>query len=378
VADLAGLVEVPRDLLLRRYPAFVTGGELPRGHVPVFVFHSLDPAAFGGKLEHLARNGYVTLSTSEYRDVIEGRTPPPQRAVLLTIDDGRASVYSVGYPLLRRHGMKATVFLVPSRVTEASARPLAEDAALDAPEPNEGFLSWAEVERLAGTGLFDFQSHTLNHARVHVAPEIVGFVTPQSRHGYAALDIPRIHEGRTDLEPDQIPLGTPILRFAPRMSDTARFYEEIASREPIVAAVADGGGEAFFERPGWERRLRALVGGIAIRGEYETPAEHEAALARELAESKRLIESHTGRAVEHLCYPWHVSGVTARRLARRIGYRTAFWGKVRGTPVTLPGGDPLAIARIGEDYVETLPGDGRRGLLAVLRMKWSRRFARRP
>src|SRR5262249_43501738 len=42
--------EVPRDLLLGRYPDFVTGGALPKGQVPVFVFHSLEPESFGRKL----------------------------------------------------------------------------------------------------------------------------------------------------------------------------------------------------------------------------------------------------------------------------------------------------------------------------------------
>ena len=207
-----------------------------------------------------------------------------------------------------------------------------------------------------------------------MAPEVVGFATPELRRGYAALDLPRIHDGGRDLAPEEVPLGTPILRFAPRMTDAARFFEDTAFRRPCVAAVADGGGDAFFERPGWDARLRALLRGARIRGDFETADEHEAALTRELAESKRLIESHTGRVVEHLCYPWHASGRTARRLARKAGYRTAFWGKVRGTPLTLAGGDPLAIARIGEDYVETLPGEGRRGVLSILRLKWRRRF----
>lgn len=370
-------LEVPRDLLLGRYPAFVTGGGLPRGHVPVFVFHSLDPELFGAKLAHLARNGYLTLSMAEYIEVLEGRRAAPERAVLLTIDDGRASVYSVGYPLLRRHGMKAVVFLVPSRVGDTPARPLPENEPASPPAPNEDFLSWAEVELLERSGLFDFQSHTLSHARIHVAPQVVGFVTPGLRHGYAALDVPRIHSGSRDLEPHEIPLGTPLLRSAARMSDAARFYEEPSFRERCVAAVAEAGGEAFFAQTGWQRRLQALLEGVKIRGDYETLAEHEAALTRELAESRALIESHTGRPVEHLCYPWHVSGRAARRLARQLGYRTAFWGKVPGTPLTLPGGDPLAIARIGEDYVETLPGEGRRGILSILSMKWSRRFSRR-
>jgi hypothetical protein len=56
---------------------------------------------------------------------------------------------------------------------------------------------------------------------------------------------------------------------------------------------------------------------------------------------------------------------------------TAFCGKVAGVPITKPGGDLLRIARLGEDYVGLLPGEGRDRLARVLRRKWTRRF-RRP
>ena len=71
--------EVPRDLLLGRYPPFVTGGALPRGHVPVFVFHSLEPESFGRKLRYLGDNGYVTLSADEYFQALMGSRPAPER-----------------------------------------------------------------------------------------------------------------------------------------------------------------------------------------------------------------------------------------------------------------------------------------------------------
>ena len=77
--------EVPRDLLLRRYPPFVTGGALPRGDVPVFVFHSLEPVSFARKLRHLAENGYVTLGADEYVRVLVGVGPVPEKAVVLAV-----------------------------------------------------------------------------------------------------------------------------------------------------------------------------------------------------------------------------------------------------------------------------------------------------
>ena len=359
--------EVPRDLLLGRYPEFVTGGGLPKGHVPVFVFHTLEPESFGRKLAYLAVNGYATLSAEEYFLVLMGTRPAPDRAVVLTLDDGRASVHSVGLPLLIRYGMKAIAFLIPGRTSRATtAQP---------PPPNEGFLSWEEVEELSRSGLVDVQSHSLSHARIHVAPQVVDFLTPEMRTGYRALDVPLIHDGGRDLEVQEIPLGTPLFRSASRLSKELRFYEDPGIRRATVERVAAEGGPGFFHKAGWRRVLRPLLdsGPVAQPGRLETPEAREAAIRTELAESKRLIEEKTGRPVTHLCYPWHVSGRTAERVAREVGYRTAFCGKVRGVPLTPPGGDPLRIARIGEDYLETLPGKGRVGIVEILRTKWRRR-----
>jgi len=147
--------EVPRDLLLGRYPDFVTGGGLAKGHVPVFVFHSIEPRSFAAKLAYLADNGYVALSADEHFQILMNARPAPDKAVVVTLDDGRASVYSVAYPLLSRYGMKAVVFLVPEKITDAPARKISLQTPLQRlPEPqrNEAFLSWEEVGALAGSG----------------------------------------------------------------------------------------------------------------------------------------------------------------------------------------------------------------------------------
>jgi peptidoglycan/xylan/chitin deacetylase (PgdA/CDA1 family) len=357
--------EVPRDILLRRYPPFVTGGPLPRGHVPVFVFHGLEPESFGRKLQYLSDNGYRTLAADEYLEVLAGSVQAPERAVVLTFDDGRASLASVGAPLLRRHGMRGIVFLVPGRTP-----PRAEPAA----SADTALLSWEEIASLSASGVFDFQSHTLLHARIHVAPQVVGFLAPWMRNGYAAFDVPLVDRGGRDLLAGDVPLGTPLLRSEPRTSESPRFYEDPKARQACIDAVASNGGEAFFRRRGWERELRRLAGGRAWDGRFEAPADQERAIRRELEEAREVIERHTGRPVLHLCYPWHTAGPTARRLAHEGGYRTAFCGKVEGVPITPPGGDPHSIARIGEDYVELLPGRGRADLSSVLRRKWSRRM----
>ncbi|HEY2942815.1 MAG TPA: polysaccharide deacetylase family protein [Vicinamibacteria bacterium] len=363
------IYEVPRDILLKRYPPFVTGGPLPRGDVPVFVFHGLEPDSFGRKLDYLADNGYQTLSSTEYLEVLTGARPAPERAVVLTFDDGRGSLWTVGQPLLERHRMKGIVFVVPGRVPSRSGpRPPAGD---------DTFLSWEEIAALGRKGLLEFQSHTQRHARIHTAPEVVGFLTPEMRRGYAAMDVPLIDEKGADLLAADVPLGTPLLRSEPRTSEALRFREDPEIRHACVRLVAEEGGERFFARAGWARRLWRLVRGRRVAGRQETAADREDAIRFELTEARRELEERTPHAVIHLCYPWHVAGPTARRLAREAGYRTAFCGKVPGVPITRPGGDLERIARVGEDYVELLPGHGRQSLTSVLARKWSRRFGGR-
>jgi peptidoglycan/xylan/chitin deacetylase (PgdA/CDA1 family) len=333
----------------------------------------------------LADNGYVTLSADEYFQFLMGARPAPDRAVVLSFDDGRGSVWSVGYPLMKRYGMKGIVFLVPGR-TSSRPGPLratwddvreghAKGAAVLSRETGDTpFLSWEEIDVLSRSGLFDFHSHTLTHARIHTGPQLAGFLTPPLTRGYAAMDVPLIRDREGDRLAGDVPLGTPLFRSEPRTSEALRFIEEPGVRTACVETVAAEGGEGFFYRKGWERSLRRLVDGRRVEGRLESAEEREAAIRQELSDARTQIEARTGKPAIHLCYPWHVAGPTARRLARELGYRTAFCGKVRGVPITLPGGDPLSISRVGEDYVELLPGRGRMDLASILRRKWTRRL----
>ncbi len=261
---------MPRDLLLRRYPPFVTGGPLPAGHVPVFCFHGLEPESFGRRLAYLADNGYVSLSADEYFEVVTGRRPAPPRAVVLTFDDGRSSVRTVGWPLMRRHGFKGVVFVVPGRTAsrpgplpatlddvEAGRATLA--GLLEREEGPDAFLTWEEMQQLQGTGLFDFQSHSLSHARVHVGPELVGFLEPSLLRGYGPLDVPLLAPEGRDLFAPEAPLGTPLLRYAPRLGEVTRFHEDGDLARACAAHVGEHGGPRFFERPDWPAALRALA-----------------------------------------------------------------------------------------------------------------------
>lgn len=68
------------------------------------------PDAFAGQLDFL-RERYQVIPLAVLED-----GPIPDRAVVITFDDGYRSVYDVAYPLLDARGMPATVYLVTTVV----------------------------------------------------------------------------------------------------------------------------------------------------------------------------------------------------------------------------------------------------------------------
>jgi peptidoglycan/xylan/chitin deacetylase (PgdA/CDA1 family) len=378
------IASVARDLVLLRYPPFVTGGPLPRGHVPVFCFHSIEPGSFQHKVEHLARNGYVTLSSAEYAAVLAGEHAAPERAAVLTFDDGRSSLRTVGLPIMRRYGMKGIVFVIPGRVAsrpgalpptwdDVDAGRVSSEALVAREMGPDALLTWEEIEDLARSGLIDVESHSYSHGLVHTAPRLAGFLTPDLRTGFGPLDVPLIREDSRDLFAPEVALGTPLLRSQPRLTEARRFYEDPAVRRDCRALAADA-GETLFSSPAGLRALWQCFGNVRLTGRWETREEHQEAIRRELALARTAIAERLGRDTRQLCLPWHAYGATARRLATAVGYRLAFCGRIGAMPISLAGSDPMAIARVGEDYVELLPGQGRGSLSAVLTRKWKRRL----
>lgn len=62
------------------------------------------------QMDHL-RRAYHIISLSELVQHYREDTPPPPRSVVVTVDDGYRSVYTLGYPVWREYQIPVTVFL---------------------------------------------------------------------------------------------------------------------------------------------------------------------------------------------------------------------------------------------------------------------------
>lgn len=90
--------------------------------VPILMYHhfaddgdpyvTISADAFELQIKALKDAGYTAITFNELCDFVNKGASLPERPVLITIDDGYMSVYETAYPILKKYGMKATVFII--------------------------------------------------------------------------------------------------------------------------------------------------------------------------------------------------------------------------------------------------------------------------
>lgn len=143
--------------------------------VPVLMYHhvapdrEVTPAGFDAQLRRLKADGWRSLTGVEMLAHLEGRAEAPAKSLMLTFDDGYADNWVYAYPSLKRHGFKATIFVVTSRLgSRDKRRPRADEGGKleetrSRERAPEGFLDWSEARAMAESGVIEIGSHTETH-----------------------------------------------------------------------------------------------------------------------------------------------------------------------------------------------------------------------
>lgn len=137
--------------------AAATAAEDPPVEVPILVYHrfgasaadsmTVTTAVFTSHLQTLRQTGYSVIPLGQLVDFLRGQGPPlPPRSVVITVDDGHRSVYSVLFPLIRQFRIPVTLFVYPSAISNASYA-----------------LSWEQLREMQRSGLCEVHSHTYWH-----------------------------------------------------------------------------------------------------------------------------------------------------------------------------------------------------------------------
>jgi peptidoglycan/xylan/chitin deacetylase (PgdA/CDA1 family) len=368
-----------RAFVTGNMPSFVTRAKAPTAveGTPVFVFHDVEPDWFESQLRYLRSNGYRMLDA----DQLEARLRRPGTQnhggdIALTFDDASWTFWAYAFPLLRRHQVRATLFVIAGIVPDdPTSYPNLEDlwagrcsaAEIAARAKVQPLCTWRELQALHDTGMVDIQSHSLTHALVPVSARILDFVHPGFDAGaYANANLPLTSSDDPRQPERRLQLGAPVFEARSRLSGRARFLDVPELTQTLVEHVAVRGGPDFFKRAAWRLELAAVLDAWPEhrRGAFETPEQTRAAIRDELALSKEFLESRLpGKAVRHFCYPWFDGSGLADELAAQVGYRTVHGGiGVRSQDGSAM---PLPVQRVSQEYLFRLPGEGRGGIAPV-------------
>ncbi|MEP7208112.1 MAG: polysaccharide deacetylase family protein [Casimicrobiaceae bacterium] len=125
--------------------------------IPILCYHRFGPktskltvgkGAFEAQMDYLARNGYHVVPLERVRAFLDAHQALPARTVAITIDDGYRSTYEIAFPVLKKFGFPATVFLYSDFVGASDA------------------LTWGQMKEMLGSGLVEIQPHSKSHANL--------------------------------------------------------------------------------------------------------------------------------------------------------------------------------------------------------------------
>ncbi|MGQ4879223.1 poly-beta-1,6-N-acetyl-D-glucosamine N-deacetylase PgaB [Billgrantia sp. LNSP4103-1] len=104
-----------------------------------------------------AELGFHPVSYQQIIDAREGRQPLPEKAVLLTFDDGYRSFYDIVYPLLKLYDYPAIAAVVGSWLDVPAGELVTYG---ETTLPRERFMSWSQLRELQQSSLVEIASHT--------------------------------------------------------------------------------------------------------------------------------------------------------------------------------------------------------------------------
>jgi peptidoglycan/xylan/chitin deacetylase (PgdA/CDA1 family) len=124
--------------------------------IPILTYHRfaencgsplcMPAKTFERQMRYLKENGYHVITAEDLVAFLEYRQGLPQKSVLITMDDGYRSVFDIAYPILKKYGFKATLFIYTSFVGVSKMA-----------------ITWDQLKEMQTNG-FTIGSHTIYHS----------------------------------------------------------------------------------------------------------------------------------------------------------------------------------------------------------------------
>ncbi len=205
--------------------------------IPILCYHRFGPRAaklnvtgqaFEQQMEFLAKNGYTVVTMERLARFLDGKEALPAKTVAITIDDGYRSTYEIAYPILKKYGFPASVYLYTDFVGASDA------------------LTWAQMKEMIASGVITIQPHSKSHAN------LTQRLKDESEARYKER-IRREVDAPISVIKDR--LSEPMFTFAYPYGDVNEYVVDLLVKDSIAQGVTvTPGGNPFYAYPYMLRR----------------------------------------------------------------------------------------------------------------------------
>ena len=107
---------------------------------------SITPQVFESQLVTLVNNGFTPITFDDLSAYYAGRAELPNKPIIITFDDGYRDFYTDVFPLLKKHQIRAAIFVVSGFL-----------------DYTKNYLTRTQLAEIAESPLVEINAHSVNH-----------------------------------------------------------------------------------------------------------------------------------------------------------------------------------------------------------------------
>jgi len=296
-------------------------------------FLSVNLTHFERFCHYLKKNKYNTIFLDEWHVLVQSQTYS-KKNIVLTFDDGYLDNYVYVYPILKKYGLKGTIFVNPEFVDtiDTESRQKYNEIGFDRNNINNilGFLNWNEITEMDNSGVIDIQNHTMSHNKYFCSPLIMDFLNDSNINKYdwlLWLKNPDIKCKYMHLKIfDYITEGYPVFE-----NDRSLAVRQYFPDEELIKVII----EMYNRLKNNSKRNYNEIKEILLKeyyklllsgkyhGRYETDEEMLNRYDYEISESIKVFNEKLNKTTEFLCWPGGGYNDLPIEISKIAGYKAS-------------------------------------------------------
>ena len=308
--------------------------------IPVLMYHSVGFVdnnwiwshltcpikVFENQIIQLKKHGFYTCNMSELNDHYKGLIKLPKKTVALTFDDGYLDNYVYAYPIMKKYGLKGTVFINPEFVEKKQIlREIYTENDKNIKKDIHGYLSWNEIIKMEQEGVIFAESHAMTHTWYPKNNNIIDYRHPGDQYIWMTWNNNIEQKPLLQCDNKQLVIyGQPVYEHGKSLG-TIKNNVDVLLDKYMIEFVKKNGDDKFFLKRDWkdilDKEVLEYKKNNIIASKYESKSDYEQRVFDELISSKKILEEKLNREVLCLCWPGGSATKEGMKIARNIGYQ---------------------------------------------------------